>query len=364
MSNASAAEPARSGAPGAAIRVVIIDDSSIARRSLASLLAAEPGLAVVGTLGDPCAAVDGVVALAPDVVTLDVEMPGRNGLEVLADLRIALPQLPVIMLSAFTQRGSPVATEALARGAIDCVLKPPAPISSEAAADYVRAQLVPRIRAFARPGRVPRGTTMRPPPSHHVDLVAIAASTGGPDALATVFAALPASLAAGVVVVQHMPPTFTRMLAERFDASCPLGFAEARTGDRVVPGRVLIAPGDHHMRVVREAGELRVVLDRGAPVHSCRPAADVLFASVAEVVGPRTLAVVLTGMGQDGLAGCRAIHARGGAVIAQDEATSVVWGMPGLVARAGLGARVLPLPDIARAIEARVAASRPLGAHA
>lgn len=339
-------------------RVLIVDDSTVARRLLTEVLAGDPAIEVIGTASDADSALAKISQLTPDVVTLDVDLPGRNGLDLLVELRKASPRLPVIMVSASTQQAATTTLDALARGASDYVTKPSG-LPREQAIAHIRDQLVPRVRALAGPlGRTaPVARRAAAPP--RLELLAIGASTGGPNALDQLFRSLPADLAVPVVVVQHMPPTFTRLLAERLDGHGPLRFAEAVDGEPLRPGRVLLAPGDHHLRVVRRRDGLAVALDRGPPEHSCRPAVDVMLRSIAEL-GLATLAVILTGMGQDGLLGCQAIHDRGGQVLVQDEATSVVWGMPGFVARAGLAARVLPLVDLAPEILARIGAAPPI----
>jgi two-component system chemotaxis response regulator CheB len=343
-------------------RVLIVDDSTVARRLLTEVLAGDPTIEVVGTASDADSALAKIAQLTPDVVTLDVDLPGRNGLDLLVDIRKASPRLPVIMVSASTQQAATTTLDALARGASDYVTKPSG-LPRDQALAHIRDQLVPRVRALTGSAG-PRTVARRGTPSPRLELLAIGASTGGPNALDQLFRGLPADLAVPVVVVQHMPPTFTRLLAERLDGRGPLRFAEAVDGEPLRPGRVLLAPGDHHLRVVRRRDGLAVALDRGPPEHSCRPAVDVMLRSIAEA-GLAALAVILTGMGQDGLLGCQAIHDRGGQVLAQDEATSVVWGMPGFVARAGLAARVLPLVDLAPEILSRVGAAPPLvrGCH-
>lgn len=338
-------------------RVLIVDDSTVARRLLTEVLAGDPAIEVIGTASDADSALAKIAQLTPDVVTLDVDLPGRNGLDLLVELRKASPRLPVIMVSASTQQAATTTLDALARGASDYVTKPSG-LPREQAIAHIRDQLVPRVRALAGPlGRT--APVARRAAAPRLELLAIGASTGGPNALDQLFRSLPADLAVPVVVVQHMPPTFTRLLAERLDGHGPLRFAEAVDGEPLRPGRVLLAPGDHHLRVVRRRDGLAVALDRGPPEHSCRPAVDVMLRSIAEL-GLATLAVILTGMGQDGLLGCQAIHDRGGQVLVQDEATSVVWGMPGFVARAGLAARVLPLVDLAPEILARIGAAPPI----
>jgi two-component system chemotaxis response regulator CheB len=236
----------------------------------------------------------------------------------------------------------------------------------------VREQLLPKIRALCaietmQAPVVRQGRGSLPPPEpvavittgpSPIGVLAVGASTGGPNALTAVFAGLPKALPVPVVIVQHMPPLFTKLLADRLSATCALSFREAKDGDRLEAGGVWIAPGDYHMRLVREGAAVRVVLDQAPPENSCRPAVDVLFRSVAAAYGPTALALVLTGMGQDGLRGCEHVHERAGQIVVQDQTTSVVWGMPGFVAKAGLAQAVLPLPEIAGDLMRRISRLR------
>jgi two-component system, chemotaxis family, protein-glutamate methylesterase/glutaminase len=304
-------------------------------------------------------------------VTLDVEMPGMSGLEVLAEIRTHYPDLPVLMLSSYTERGAAVTLEALALGASDYLGKPAGFSNPEEAGAYLRDQLVPKVKALCanRAGREisplvahPVSLQMRqvlgPFPSERVDILAVGVSTGGPNALAKVLAELPRDFPVPIVVVQHMPPVFTRLLADRLSDTSPLRVREAIVEGVLEPGSVWLARGDYHLLVERAGKQLRVNINQEPPENSCRPAVDVLFRSVAQVFGARSLAVVLTGMGRDGLGGCEEIRAAGGQVLVQDEATSVVWGMPGFVANAGLAHAVLPLHEIPAEIERRVWAKR------
>lgn len=354
------------------VKVLVVDDSVVVRRLVSDVLAADPRIEVVGTAANGKVALAKIPLLNPDLITLDIEMPVMDGLETLVELRKDYPLLPVVMFSTLTARGANATLDALERGANDYVTKPANVGSVTASMEAVRAQLVPRIlalcnRAVAAPGLpVPPLPAARRLPgaqrSSRVDAVAIGVSTGGPDALARVLPALPADLPVPVVVVQHMPPVFTRQFADRLDVRCGLRVSEAAAGDAVVAGRVLVAPGDFHLRVhrsVQEGGRVVAALDQGTPENYCRPAVDVMFRSVVEQYGAHVLGVVLTGMGHDGARGAAEIVAAGGTVIAQDEATSVVWGMPGAVVSAGLAARVLPIDRIAAAIVERVSAGRP-----
>lgn len=354
------------------VRVLVVDDSVVVRRMVSDVLAADPRIEVVGTAANGKVALAKIPMLNPDLITLDIEMPVMDGLETLTELRKDHPRLPVIMFSTLTARGATTTLDALERGANDYVMKPANVGSVTASMEAVRDQLVPRIVALCA-GRVPRPPTTastvvlgtrrptRTGPPSRVDVVAIGVSTGGPDALARLLPALPADLPVPVVVVQHMPPVFTRQFADRLDLKCALHVSEAVTGDPVVPGRVLIAPGDFHLRLGRRpgpGGDVVAALDQGTPENYCRPAVDVMFRSVAEQYGGRVLGVVLTGMGHDGARGAADIVGAGGSVVVQDEATSVVWGMPGAVAAAGLADQVLPLDRIAPTILERVAVGR------
>jgi two-component system chemotaxis response regulator CheB len=338
------------------IRVVVVDDSAVIRRLVSDVLGRDSEIEVVGTAGDGATALAKIAALAPDLVTLDVEMPDRSGLEVLLDIRKIAPKLPVIMFSSLTQRAGATTLEALARGASDYVTKPTG-TTREAAIAHVRDQLVPKVKMLTMRGASPLAQRPLSRPSNRPQLLAIGTSTGGPNALTQLFARIPASFPIPIVLVQHMPPTFTRLLAERLSTTSPLSFSEATHGALLRPGHVLVAPGDQHMRISQNTETTSVVLDQGPPEHSCRPAVDVLFRSVA-ATNLRALAVVLTGMGHDGVRGCEAIRGAGGSVVVQDEATSVVWGMPGAISRAGLADRVLPLGEIASEILARTGMSR------
>jgi two-component system chemotaxis response regulator CheB len=340
----------------AKIRVLVVDDSVVIRRALTTELESDPAIEV-------SAAANGQIALArlpqfnPDLVILDVEMPEMDGLTALAKLRKDYPRLPVIMFSALTERGAEATLDALALGATDYFTKPSGPGGIDESRRVIREQLIPAIKALCAPKSAAPAKT---PPScaatlrAHAEVVAIGVSTGGPNALAEVFRALPANLSAPILVVQHMPPTFTRLLAQRLTSISQVPVEEAGPGAFVSPGRAWVAPGDFHMTVVRDGTRVRLELNQDPPENSCRPAADPLFRSVAKVYGAASLGVVLTGMGQDGLRGCEAIHAAGGQVIVQDEPSSVVWGMPGFVTRAGLADKVLPLALVAGEISRRV----------
>ncbi len=351
------------------IRVLTVDDAVVVRRLLSEALSAETDIEIVGTAATGRIALQKIPQCRPDVVTLDVEMPEMDGIETVRQIRQAWPTLPVIMFSTLTARGAAATFDALAAGASDYVTKPANVGGVTESLLRIRRELAPKIRSLAASVRRPHAPTPASivgpvvalrglPAADRVDVVAIATSTGGPNALATLIPALPSDLGVPVLIVQHMPPLFTRLLADRLDQRAGLVVSEAVHGDVVRPNHVYVAPGDFHMSAARRAGSVTIELSQGPPEHSCRPAADVLFRSAAETWGAGVLGVVMTGMGQDGLAGARQIAEAGGTVVVQDEATSVVWGMPGYVARAGLAAAVLPLSSLAGDIGTRVREGR------
>ncbi len=335
-------------------RVLVVDDSVVIRRLIADALSAEPSCELVGSAANGKIALAKILQVNPDIVTMDIEMPEMDGLTTLAEIRKTHPKLPVIMFSTLTERAAAATLKALTLGATDYVTKPSGG-SLEASLQQVREQLLPKLRAFGVPGaagpRPPAPMVARPAPRSaplgRIDVVAIGCSTGGPNALTAVFEKIPAPLAVPVVIVQHMPPVFTRLLAERLRAQSGLSVHEAKGGETLAPGGIWVAPGDHHMIVRREGTEFRLALHQGPQENSCRPAADVLFRSVVDAYGGNVLGVVMTGMGYDGLRGCEHVREAGGQIVVQDEATSVVWGMPGAVATAGLADAIVPLNQIA-----------------
>jgi len=348
------------------IRVLIVDDSVVVRKLLSEALASSPQVEVAGTASNGAIALARIPQLHPDVVTLDIEMPVMNGLETLAELRKQYPKLPVIMFSTLTERGAASTLEALSLGASDYVTKP---TNSESLADamkLVRQELLAKItslavREFRKP---PNAAAARSAPvaksaiPQRVDILAIGTSTGGPNALMEVFPGLPADLPVPVVIVQHMPPLFTKFLAERLASCSSLPVREGVAGVVLEPGQVWIAPGDYHMIVERQGTLVKLAINQEAPENYCRPAVDPLFRSVAKVFGGHALAVILTGMGSDGMQGARHIREQQGQVLAQDEATSVVWGMPGHVVGAGLADAEIPLGSVAPEIVRRVEMGR------
>lgn len=357
------------------IRVLVTDDSVVVRRLVTNVLSSSPGIEVIGSAPNGRIALAKIDQLNPDLVTLDVEMPDMDGIETLIAIRERRPDLPVIMFSTLTERGAAVTLEALMRGANDYVTKPANVGSVNEAMERVRNDLVPRVHSLCgspAPAVAPRSVRPHTPaprrprsvvPSR-IDAVVVGISTGGPSALAHVVPLLPPDLEVPVLIVQHMPPMFTRLLAERLDRTTALVVAEAAGGESAAPGTCWIAPGDRHL-VVDPVGTApggvaaaRLRLDDGPRENSCRPAVDALFRTAAGVYGPHLLAVVMTGMGQDGLIGSEHVAQAGGQVIVQDEASSVVWGMPGSVAQAGLADAVLPLETIPDEIARRVAVGR------
>jgi two-component system, chemotaxis family, protein-glutamate methylesterase/glutaminase len=356
--------------PGEKIRVLSVDDSVVIRRLIAQALSGHPSIEMVASAPNGVVALQRIAQLRPDVVTLDIEMPDMDGLEVLRRIRKEFPATRVIMFSTLTERGAGITLEALALGADDYVTKS---TNNEAGTEgpVVRLQsgLIPKITQFfhfegegdaAEPG-VPavRPKIGNPLPSLRKKgvpkAIAIGVSTGGPNALGTILPKFPATLALPILIVQHMPPLFTRFLAERLNSVCALRVEEAVEGSVVERGKVLIAPGDFHMRVMEKNGRIGISLDQSPQENFCRPAVDVLFRSAAEVYGNSVIAVVLTGMGQDGLRGTEKLKAQGATVLAQDEASSVVWGMPGAVVQSGLADKVVPLDDIVPQIMSTIA---------
>jgi len=350
-------------------RILIVDDSAVIRRVLSDLLASDPEIVVAGTAGNGSQALARIPEISPDLVTLDIEMPGMNGLETLAEIRRLHPKLPVIMFSTHTEHGAAATLDALARGASDYVTKPSHSESSESPHEPVREELIRKIKSLCavrvlRPQPWPTPSLVSARPPARIDVVAIGTSTGGPSALSALIPQLPADFPVPVVIVQHMPPLFTRLLAERLNALARLEVQEGREGQKLRRGQVWIAPGDRHMTVARKGTEFLLGINHGPQENSCRPAVDVLFGSVAQTYGANVLAVVLTGMGTDGTLGAAVIREAGGEVIAQDEASSVVWGMPGNVVAARLADRVCPLSGIAPEVVRRVWMRRAFAAAA
>ena len=359
------------------IRVLIVDDAVVIRKIVSDVLAGDPEIEIVGTAANGRIALQKLTQVNPDLVTLDVEMPEMDGLQTLKALRVTHPRLPVIMFSTLTERGASSTIEALTLGASDYVTKPANVGSVGVAQQRVKEQLIPKIKSLCAATTVVAKPAVAPAPvarptagaprawtwpaagvTSQPEIIAIGVSTGGPNALAEIIPNLPGDFPVPIVIAQHMPPMFTKFLADRLNAQSPLEVREAAGGEVLQPGSVFIAPGDHHMVLRRSGTRIVTALNHDPPENSCRPAVDVLFRSVHDVYRDNVLAVVLTGMGQDGLHGCEVIKQGGGSVIVQDEATSVVWGMPGFVARAGLADRTLPLQLVAHELVARTEGAR------
>lgn len=326
-----------------AIRVLVVDDSVVVRRVLTEALAADAAIEVAGIAVDGKAALAKILLLNPDLITLDVEMPVMSGLETLREIRKLYPKLPVIMFSTLTERGAATTLDALALGASDYATKPSNMAGAEETRAQIQAELVPKVKALCRHNmeekpagsmRLQRHVPLWKAASalQRIDIVAIGSSTGGPNALAVLLPGLSREFPVPIVIAQHMPPLFTRLLADRLDRQTAVRIREGAEGEILRPSCAWIAPGDFHMGLVREGKTTRLALNQEPPQNSCRPPVDVLFESVARGYGAHALAVVLTGMGSDGVRGAQCIRAAGGQVIIQDEASSVVWGMPGSVA--------------------------------
>lgn len=338
------------------IRVLVVDDSALMRQLLRRILEQDDRIEVVGVASDPYVAWKKITTLLPDVVTLDVEMPRMDGLTFLGRLMQRQP-LPVVMVSSLTQRGAETTLKALELGAIDFVTKPSFDVASSTL--HMAQELIEKVKVAAqatlRPVRrqavLHRRATRKLLSRAHgtARYIALGASTGGTQAITQVLSALPAD-APGIVMVQHMPPGFTRSFAERLNSLCRIRVKEARDGDRILPGQALLAPGDFHMAVVRDGAHCAVRVYEAPPVNRFRPSVDVLFNSCAEELGASCVGAILTGMGNDGARGLLALREAGGYTIAQDEATSVVFGMPREAIALDAADTVLPLPSITSAL--------------
>jgi two-component system chemotaxis response regulator CheB len=358
------------------MRVLVVDDSTLFRKVMRDALAVQPDVEVVGVAGDGRRALEKIEQLAPDLVTLDIEMPELDGLSVLGELRQRKSDAGVIVVSSGTSASAKQTAQALRLGAFDFVLKPSEP-SLEQNIARLRAELEPKLRTFAArrghelaeethgsaaPGaavsrRAPE--TLSPLscrlPNVAAQIVAIGVSTGGPSALAQLLPRLPSTLPVPIVLVQHMPPVFTRSLADDLSRHCAVAVREAVDGETLRPGTVYIAPGGRQMKLASERGRTTVVITDDPPERACRPSVDYLFRSVAEVYGGSVLAVVLTGMGDDGTAGCAVLKQHGAQIAAQDRDSCVVYGMPRQVAEAGLADVVCPLDEMHDVILSAVA---------
>ncbi|MES3034812.1 MAG: chemotaxis response regulator protein-glutamate methylesterase [Gemmatimonadota bacterium] len=346
------------------IRVLVVDDSALVRKLLTEELSAYDDIEVVGTAVDPYVAREKIISLKPDVITLDVEMPRMDGLSFLVKLMKHYP-VPVIIVSSLTPKNSDAAIRALALGAVDVIAKP----GSAMSVPDISRQLVQSIRAASRAKLVKRTEPVADAPvftraapalaglamTHKV--VALGASTGGTQALEAVLTRLPPAMP-GIVICQHMPEKFTASFAQRLNTVCAIEVREAKDGDAVVPGVALIAPGNYHMMLTLSGAQYQVRVKDGPQVHHQRPAVDVLFASVAKYAGRNAVGAIFTGMGTDGAKGLLQMRDAGAHTIAQDEASCVVFGMPKEAIKVGAAVEVLPLDQIASALQSAVAHER------
>jgi two-component system chemotaxis response regulator CheB len=368
------------GTPGVdrRIRVMVVDDSVVIRRLITRVLEEDPEIEVVGTAANGLLALQKIDELYPDILTLDIEMPELDGLETLSRLHETHPRVRVIMFSTLTERGAKATIDAMLRGASDYVTKPSNSSQADESLERLRTVLVPKLKQFyhrpaSKPAATPVAVIAAPPVPKTMQpqkaqlpvwkpmlrtgpfrLVAIGVSTGGPTALAEILPSVPADFPLPIVIVQHMPPLFTQVLADRLDARCKIHVVEAHERMLLEPGTAYIAPGDYHMRFVKSGDQVRITLDQGEQENSCRPAVDVMLRSAAEIYHGDILVTILTGMGYDGRLGVEAVKKWGGYCIAQDSASSVVWGMPGAVVEAGLADAVVALRSVIESIVKQV----------
>jgi two-component system, chemotaxis family, protein-glutamate methylesterase/glutaminase len=342
------------------IRVLIVDDSVLIREILIEVLSSDPAIEIVGTASSGEEALPLVEQLRPNLVTLDLALPGMNGLATLAEIRRLNLTLPVIVFSAFSESPMRVRPNSPDRNVTEFIAKPCQRGSRQLVKEEFRRQLLPRIKLLCATSPLPANSpardtpALRNPDGRAIDIVAIGASTGGPEALGALLAMFPDDFPVPILIVQHMPVSFTRLLAERLALQTPLSVMEGKPGQRIDPGEVWIAPGNYHMTVVRRDGAAVLAMNQRPTEHGCRPSVDVLFRSLAKTYGPRVLAIVLTGMGADGTSGAKAVQDAGGEIIVQDKATSVIWGMPGRIVAAGLSPCVCPIERMACEIFRRV----------
>ncbi|WP_313492705.1 chemotaxis response regulator protein-glutamate methylesterase [Stenotrophomonas sp.] len=338
-------------------RVLIVDDSALVRQVLTEILAADPAIEVVGTAADPLLAREKIKRLNPDVLTLDVEMPRMDGLAFLENL-MRLHPMPVVMVSSLTERGADTTLQALALGAVDFVAKPKIDVARglDGYAEEIRSKVKMAARSRVRAiGGSQRRPPQRPATSSSLGfrttdrLIAIGASAGGTEALRVVLETMPAD-APAIVMTQHLPASFSTAFAERLDRHSAMSVREASDGEAILPGHAYLPAGGRHLRVIRDGARWRCRVDDSAPVNLHKPAVDVLFRSVALNAGANAVGVILTGMGEDGARGLLEMKQAGATTLAQDEASSVVWGMPGSAVRLGAADEVLPLDRIAERV--------------
>lgn len=380
-----------------AIRVMIADDSTVTRRILGEAISRESDMMLVGAATNGEEAISLFRSHKPDVALLDVEMPVINGIEALRAIRATGSLAPVVMFSTLTVRGAEATLDALSAGATDYVAKPTGVGHVDKAIEFLRTEVIPKLRlwgtrfksqreaaapkvqkdavtirsaatvtgiktpvaqqsapATSAPAEVKRPIVSGRKRTGPIGIIAVGSSTGGPNALADLIGRLPGDLAVPVVIAQHMPPIFTQLLAERLDRCSRLRVREGFDGAVLKPGEVWVAPGDFHMMVARQGTTTVLKTSQAPPENSCRPSVDVLFRSVADVYGGSALAVILTGMGKDGAAACAQLSQQGATILAQDEASSVVWGMPRAVYEAGVADAVVPLNEMHTTILTRL----------
>jgi two-component system chemotaxis response regulator CheB len=358
------------------VRVMIVDDSVVVRGLLARWLEVDGDVRVVSSVADGAQAVAQLVDCKAEVIILDVDMPVMDGLEALPKLLAANPGVKIVMSSTLTRRNAQISFKALSLGASDCIAKPNSTRGVVASEEY-RREIVERVEALGAAARgfksglrqntidvsaAPATAKLLRSPAVELvapQVIAIGCSTGGPQALVQLLGKIGPGLTVPVFITQHMPETFTAILAEHLAKVSLCAAKEAQNGDSPEPGAIYIAPGGHHVLAQRRGGRIVLELDGGAPENFCRPAVDPMFRSVAAAYGSAAIAIVLTGMGRDGCEGARAIAAAGGKIIVQDQATSVVWGMPGAVAEAGLATAVLPIEEIGPTLIGLMKGTRP-----
>ena len=345
------------------VRVLVVDDSALMRKLIPKILERADSIEVVGTAMDGEIGLRKIEELEPQVITLDLEMPGLNGIETLKQI-MRRWHLPVVVVSSHSTAGASVTLKALALGAVDFVAKPQ---DVWARMPEIAEELITKILAAAQsqgvsvqfpPDAAPSDPSRKQDPAAPTRVVAIGVSTGGPNALQYVFSQLPAQFSGSILAVQHMPDGFTELFARRLDETCPMRVKEAQSGDLLLAGRVLICPGNRHMKVKRLPLGNVAILVEDEPVNGHRPSVDVLFRSVAEEFGPQSIGVLMTGMGEDGAAGLGAIRAAGGLTIAQNQETCVVYGMPRAAIERGYAMRVVSLQDLPNTLQAQCAPDR------
>jgi two-component system chemotaxis response regulator CheB len=348
------------------VRVLVIDDSALMRKLIPRILEQDTSIEVVGTAMDGNFGLKKIAELAPHVITLDLEMPGLNGVDTLKEI-MRRWKLPVIVVSSHSTAGAAITLKALALGAFDFVAKP---TDVSARMPEIAGELIGKIRAAAQngaaapmflPEETPSELVRKQGPTAPTSVIAIGVSTGGPNALQYLFSNLPVEFSGTILVVQHMPDGFTELFAKRLDDTCPIRVKEAQSGDLLVAGRALICPGNRHMKVKKLPLGNVVVLNEDGPVNGHRPSADVLFRSVAQEFGPQAIAVLMTGMGEDGATGMGEIQSAGGLTIAQSRKTCVVFGMPKAAIERGFAMRTVDLQDLPNMLQAECSVDRDRG---